>query len=64
MPRIEVRKDEPLDKALRKFKTKVRREGIIDEIKKREFYEKPSERRRKDLARSVRREQRRRSEED
>ncbi|MFA4967060.1 MAG: 30S ribosomal protein S21 [Candidatus Margulisiibacteriota bacterium] len=64
MPRIEVRKDEPLDKALRKFKTKVRREGIIEEIKKREFYEKPSERRRKDLARSVRREQRRRSEED
>lgn len=64
MPRIEVRKDEPIDKALRKFKTKVRREGIIEELKKREFYEKPSERRRKDLARAVRKEQRRRYEED
>jgi len=64
MPRIEVRKDEPIDKALRKFKTKVRREGIIEELKKREYYEKPSERRRKNLARAVRREQRRRLEED
>jgi small subunit ribosomal protein S21 len=64
MPRIEVRKDEPIDKALRKFKTKVRREGIIEELKKREFYEKPSERRRKNLARAVRREQRRRLEEE
>jgi len=63
MPRIEVRKDEPIDKALRKFKTKVRREGIIEELKKREFYEKPSERRRKDLERAKRREQRRRLEE-
>lgn len=64
MPRIEVRKDEPIEKALRKFKTRVRREGIIEEIKKREFYEKPSERRRKNMARAVRREVRRRQEED
>jgi len=64
MPRIEIRKDESLDKALRKFKTKVRREGIIEELKKREHYEKPSERRRKELARAVRREVRRRHEEE
>lgn len=64
MPRIEVRKDEPLDKALRKFKTRVRREGIIEELKKREFYEKPSQERRKDRERAVRKEQRRRAEED
>ncbi|HTY13373.1 MAG TPA: 30S ribosomal protein S21 [Candidatus Omnitrophota bacterium] len=64
MPKIEIRKDEPLDKALRKFKTRVRREGIIEELKKREFYEKPSERRRKDMARAVRREQRRRTEDE
>jgi len=64
MPRIEIRKDESLDKALRKFKTKVRREGIIEELKKREHYEKPSERRRKELARAVRREIRRRHEEE
>lgn len=64
MTRIEINKDEPLDKALRKFKMRVRREGIIDEIKKREFYEKPSDRKRKELARAVRKEQRRQREDD
>jgi small subunit ribosomal protein S21 len=61
MPRIEIKKDESLDRALLKFKRKVRKEGIIDEIRKREFYEKPSQRRRKDLERAKRREKRRRS---
>ncbi|KAF0134647.1 MAG: small subunit ribosomal protein S21 [Candidatus Saganbacteria bacterium] len=64
MPRIEIRKDESLEKALKKFKMGVRREGIIDEMKKREFYEKPSERRRKELSKAKRREQRRKTEEE
>jgi small subunit ribosomal protein S21 len=64
MTRIEINKDESLDKALRKFKMRVRREGIIDEIKKREFFEKPSDRRRKELARAVRKEQKRQREDD
>ena len=64
MTKIEIGKGEPIDKALRKFKMRVRREGIIDEMKKREFFEKPSERRRKNLARAVRREQRRQREDD
>jgi small subunit ribosomal protein S21 len=59
MTHIEVRKDEPIDKALRRFKGKLRREGLIDEMKKREFYEKPSQKRRKDLEKAVRREKRR-----
>jgi len=63
MTRIELRKGEPLDKALRKFKTKVRRDGIIDEIRKREFYEKPSERRRKKQAKARRKEIKRQREE-
>ena len=62
MPRVEVRKGEHIEKALRKFKTKLRREGIIDEIKKREFYEKPSQRRRKRIEAAKRREVRRRRE--
>jgi small subunit ribosomal protein S21 len=62
MPRIEIRKGEELEKALRKFKTKLRREGIMDEIKKREFYEKPSQRKRKQQEAARRREQRRRRE--
>ena len=62
MPRIELRKGEDLEKALRKFKTKLRHEGIIDEMKKREFYEKPSQRRRKEGEAAKRREVRRRKE--
>ncbi|OGC04239.1 30S ribosomal protein S21 [candidate division WOR-1 bacterium RIFOXYA12_FULL_43_27] len=63
MARVEVRNNE-LEKALRKFKSKVKQAGIIEEIKKRECYEKPSERRRKDLARAVRRQQQRNSDEE
>ena len=62
MTRVEVRKGEALEKALRKFKTKLRREGTLDEIKKREFYEKPSERRRKKQEAARRRELKRRRE--
>ena len=38
---------ESIDKALKRFKKKCNSEGIMDEIKKREFYEKPSEKRRR-----------------
>jgi small subunit ribosomal protein S21 len=62
MPKIELRKGEDLEKALRKFKTKLRHEGIMDEMKKREFYEKPSQRRRKEEEAARRKEMRRRKE--
>ncbi len=62
MPKIELRKGEDLEKALRKFKTKLRHEGIMDEMKKRVFYEKPSQRRRKEEEAAKRREVRRRKE--
>lgn len=64
MIKIELRKNEPIDKALRKFKTRVKQAGIIDEIKKREFYEKPSQRRRKEKAKAIRREHKRRTKEE
>ena len=63
MARVEVRKKE-LEKDLRKFKSKGKQAGSIDEIKKREFYEKPNQRRRKDMARAVRREHQRRKREE
>ncbi|MEI7942507.1 MAG: 30S ribosomal protein S21 [Candidatus Riflemargulisbacteria bacterium] len=34
--------DEPIEKVLRKFKRKVKEEGILLELKSREFFEKPS----------------------
>ncbi len=63
MPKVELSKNEPIEKALRIFKMQMRREGIIDEIKKRDHYEKPSERRRKGMAEAVRREKKRKREE-
>lgn len=59
MPKVEIKKGEELEKALRKFKTKLKREGILEEMKKREFYEKPSQRRRKREEAARRRERRR-----
>jgi small subunit ribosomal protein S21 len=39
---VKVDDTEPLEKALKRFKRMVEKEGIIREWKKREFYEKPS----------------------
>ena len=39
---VRVDEIEPLEKALKRFKRMVEKEGIIREWKKREFYEKPS----------------------
>lgn len=39
---IEVRDNEPIEVALKKFKREVANAGTITELKKREFYEKPS----------------------
>ncbi len=64
MVKIHVRKDESIDKALRKFKTKLKREGVFDELRKREFYEKPSQRKRKDLDKARRKELRRKKKEE
>lgn len=55
MAEVKLNKDEPIDKALRKFKKEVRKEGILQELKRREFYEKPSEKRKRREARAKRR---------
>jgi len=47
MSRIELRGNESLEKALRRFKRNIEREGILRLLKEREHYEKPSERKRK-----------------
>lgn len=53
---VYVDESEPLEKALKRFKRMVEKEGIIREFKKREFYEKPSEirnRKKKSLERKL-----------
>lgn len=39
----EKKPGESIDSVLRKFKRKIKTEGILQELRKREFYEKPSE---------------------
>ena len=47
MSEVEVRKDESFEAALRRFKKKIDKEGILKELRARKHYEKPSEVKRK-----------------
>ena len=42
MPKTVVREKESLDDALRRFKREVSRSGTLMEVRKREYYQKPS----------------------
>ncbi|MFP4179724.1 MAG: 30S ribosomal protein S21 [Spirochaetaceae bacterium] len=42
MAYVRIDENEPLEKALKRFKRMVEKEGIIREWKKREYFEKPS----------------------
>jgi len=65
MAKVTVRDKEPFEKAMRRFKRKVEKEGIMRDIKKKRHYLKPSEakkekrklaaKRRRKLARRARR---------
>ncbi len=47
MSTIKVGENENLESALRRFKRKCSRDGIIGDLRKKEFYEKPSVKKRK-----------------
>ena len=47
MSKVEVKDNETLDSALRRFKRSCAKQGILQEIRKREHYEKPSVKRKK-----------------
>ncbi len=46
MVEVTVRKDEPLEKALRRFKKKYEKAGILKDFKRNSYYLKPSTERR------------------
>ncbi|MBO1254460.1 30S ribosomal protein S21 [Alteromonas sp. 5E99-2] len=51
MPIVKVRENEPFDVALRRFKRSCEKAGILSEVRRREFFEKPTwERKRKKAA--------------
>ena len=42
MPSIKVKENEPFDIAIRRFRRACEKAGVLTEIRKREFYEKPT----------------------
>ena len=42
MPHVRVRENEPFDIALRRFKRSCEKAGVLSEVRRREFYEKPT----------------------
>jgi len=46
---IKLKKGEPVEKALRRLKKKIDREGVLKEVRNHRHYEKPSERRRRKM---------------
>jgi small subunit ribosomal protein S21 len=44
---VEVGENESFEKVLKKFKRIVEKEGILTEVKRRQFYEKPSEKKKR-----------------
>lgn len=47
MPVVQVRDEENFENALRRFKRKCEKEGILTELKKRQHFEKPSVKRKR-----------------
>lgn len=53
--RVKARSGESVEQMLRRFKKLCEREGLTKDIRRKEFYEKPSERRRRAARKSVNR---------
>ena len=61
MPSVKVRENEPFEFALRRFKRTCEKAGVLAETRKREFYEKPTQERKRKAAAAVKRQSRRTS---
>ncbi|MGF1449564.1 MAG: 30S ribosomal protein S21 [Opitutales bacterium] len=44
---VRIRKGEPMEKALRRLKKKLDREGVIRDVRAKRYFEKPSETKRR-----------------
>ncbi len=55
MPHVRVRENEPFEVALRRFKRTCEKAGVLTEVRRREFYEKPTEVRKRKAAAAVKR---------
>ncbi|NIM27381.1 MAG: 30S ribosomal protein S21 [Gammaproteobacteria bacterium] len=55
MPSVRVRENEPFDVAMRRFKRACEKAGTLTEIRRREYYEKPTSVRKRKAAAAVKR---------
>ena len=55
MPQVRLKENEPFDVALRRFKRACEKAGILAEVRRREFYEKPTAVRKRKMAAAVKR---------
>src|SRR5690606_37344539 len=55
MPSVRVRESEHFDAALRRFKRACEKAGILTELRRREYYEKPTQERKRKKAAAIKR---------
>ena len=55
MPNARVRDNEPFEVALRRFKRTCEKAGVLTDLRKKEFFEKPSQERKRKRAAAVKR---------
>ncbi len=55
MPNVKVKENEPFEYALRRFKRSCEKAGVVAETRRREFYEKPTQERKRKKAAAVKR---------
>jgi small subunit ribosomal protein S21 len=58
MSTVKVKENEPFDVALRRFKRLVEKTGLLNDLRAREFYEKPTWERKRKAAAAVKRQYR------
>ena len=55
MANVRVKENEPFEVAMRRFKRIIEKTGLLTELRAREFYEKPTQERKRKLAAAVKR---------
>jgi len=59
MPSVRVRENEPFEVALRRFKRTCEKAGVLTDVRKHEYFEKPSQERKRKHAAAVKRQAKR-----
>ncbi len=55
MPSVSIKENEPFEIAMRRFKRSCEKAGVLAEVRRREFYEKPTAERKRKTAAAVKR---------